>query len=97
MVVDAGSNDDIDLKSDHRCMHACIEFREESPKRKRGSKRRANGRDLDVDSYHAELDRLVSSNPADATGLVRGIVDAAELCSNKNARTHATGKVTGVD
>jgi hypothetical protein len=81
MLTDAGTDDSIDFKSDHRCTYANLQIRDCAGRKRRGGRRTGNGRNLNAEAFHEQLDALVTKPPADAEALVEGLVTAAKACS----------------
>ena len=68
MLVDSEACDDVDIKSDHRCVASSLNPTSHSThaKRKPSNQHRQNPRDLDPQSFNAKLDALTSESPIDA-------------------------------
>ena len=77
MLVDSDASDCIDFKSDHRCVNSVLQPALLAKRRRRGRANRQNARDLDVQHFHVELDKIVADPPADASALADSVVAAA--------------------
>ena len=81
-LSDAGASDDIDFKSDHRCVYARLTGSTGWPANQRCRKPHCKGRELEVGQFHTVLDVLLTNSPRDARSLAEGVVAAATAASS---------------
>ena len=79
-LKNAGANEDLDFKSDHRFVHADFESQDAKAESKNKPRRRRKTRELTLHTFHEALDNILAETIADAEVLAEKVVAAAKLC-----------------
>lgn len=85
LLIDSEAGDDIDVKSDHRCLNAVLQPALNEKRRRHERKTNTDARDLEIDRFHAELDQVMLDPPHGAVALADRIVLAARASCKEPA------------